>query len=101
MTAPSWMLPVLHRPGSDHIVRDRSGAIECLAPDRCHVHARFRQDQDTVDALRREDVDDHEVPHWSEVAVTGEAGDVVARVRKQLHVRRERHAHPDTPGPDC
>jgi acyl-coenzyme A thioesterase PaaI-like protein len=97
MTDPFWMLLVMHRLGSDYIVWDRAGAIEFVTPGRSHVHAHFRLDSDTVDALRREAADGHKVLRWFEVEVTDKEGETVARVRKQLYVRRKRRARPDTP----
>jgi len=94
------MLLVMHRLGSDYIVWDQAGAIEFVSPGRSHVHAHFRLGEDTVEALRRDAADGHKVLRWFEVEITAEAGETVARVRKQLYVRRKRRARPEAHAAD-
>ncbi len=87
MTDPFWMLLVLHRLGRDYYVWDKAAGIEFVAPGRGDVHARFRLDPAVVDELRERAADGGKVLHWFETDVTTDAGEVVARIRKQVYVR--------------
>jgi acyl-coenzyme A thioesterase PaaI-like protein len=87
MTDPFWMLLAMHRLGPDYYVWDKAGAIEFVAPGREHVYAQFHLDQITVDELRAAAASGEKVLRWFETEVTTAAGEVVARVRKQLYVR--------------
>lgn len=89
MTDPFWMLLVLHALGRDYIVWDQAGAIEFVRPGRGTVHARFDLDDATLDSLRAATADGGKHLHWFETEVTDADGTVVARVRKQLYVRRK------------
>lgn len=103
MTDPFWMLLTMHRLGRDYYVWDKAGAIEFIAPGRSDVHAHFQLLPDTVEALRAEAADGGKVLRWFEVDVTDNDGGLVARVRKQLYVRRKPHARraaPDATTPD-
>ncbi len=89
MTDPFWMLLTLHQLGRDYYVWDKAASIEFVAPGRGDVHARFHLPAHVVDELRAEAAHDGKVLHWFETDITTETGDVVARVRKQIYVRRK------------
>jgi acyl-coenzyme A thioesterase PaaI-like protein len=91
MTDPFWMILVMERLGRDYIVWDKAATIDFIAPGRGDVLAEFRLDEATVDALRSAADRDGKVLHWFETEVRGaDQGELVARVRKQVHVRRKR-----------
>jgi acyl-coenzyme A thioesterase PaaI-like protein len=90
MADPFWMLLAMHALGSDYIVWDQAGAIEFLKPGRGTVQARFRLDDAVLDQLRAATADGNKHLHWFETDIVDAAGDVVARVRKQVYVRRKR-----------
>lgn len=90
MTDPFVMLLALHRLGRDYLVWDRAAEIEFVKAVREPVYAEFRMDDDVVAELRGATAGGERHLRWFEVPVTTEAGDVVARVRKQLYVRRKR-----------
>lgn len=90
MTDPFWMLLVMRSLGRDYIVWDRSAEIEFVKPGRGVVHASFDLDDATLAALREATAGGEKALHWFETHVVDGAGEVVARVRKQLYVRRKR-----------
>lgn len=90
MTDPFWMLLVMHALGSGYIVWDQAGTIEFLKPGRGTVHATFRLDDTVLDQLREATAGGAKHLHWFESDVVDASGEVVARVRKQLYVRRKR-----------
>jgi acyl-coenzyme A thioesterase PaaI-like protein len=90
MTDPFWMLLVMQSLGRDYIVWDKAGEIEFVKPGRGTVHARFHLDAATLDELRDAAARGEKVLRWFETDVVDREGDVVARVRKQLYVRRKR-----------
>jgi acyl-coenzyme A thioesterase PaaI-like protein len=89
MTDPFWMLIVLHQLGSDYIVWDKAASIEFVAPGRADVYAKFQIDAETLGDLRREAADGAKVLRWFETEVVTAQGESIARVRKQLYIRRK------------
>jgi acyl-coenzyme A thioesterase PaaI-like protein len=90
MTDPFRMLPVLQCLGPEYIVWDQAGSIEFVKPGRGTVHAVFELDDATLAALRAEAADGQKVLRWFDADVIDAHGDVVARTRKQLYVRRKK-----------
>ena len=89
MTDPFRMIPVLRALGSDYIVWDKAGEIEFVKPGRGTVHAVFELDDGVLDELRAATANGDKVLRWFDADVVDEQGDVVARTRKQLYVRRK------------
>jgi acyl-coenzyme A thioesterase PaaI-like protein len=87
MTDPFWMLLVMHQLGSDYLVWDKAGAIDFVAPGREDVYAHFKLEPAVVEELRAAAADGGKVLRWFETDVTTAAGEVIARVRKQIYVR--------------
>lgn len=90
MADPFWMLLALHALGRDWIVWDQSGAIDFIKPGRGTVRTRFVLDEATLDQIREAGADGGKVLRWFENEILDESGEVVARVRKQLYLRRKR-----------
>jgi acyl-coenzyme A thioesterase PaaI-like protein len=90
MTDPFWMLLMLNAIGRDHIVWDRQAEIAFEKPGRGTVSATFVLDRATVEEIRAAAADGDKHLHWFPVDVVDADGEVVARVRKQLYVRRKR-----------
>ncbi|MFC7300786.1 DUF4442 domain-containing protein [Cognatiluteimonas weifangensis] len=90
MTDPFWMLLALHALGEDHIVWDRAATIDFDKPARGTVAAEFRLDDAVLDELRAATAGGDKVLRWFETPVHDAGGAVVARVRKQLYLRRKR-----------
>lgn len=89
MTDPFWMLLAMKSLGNDFIVWDKAGSIEFLKPGRGTVHACFVLDDAILDELRTATGEGAKALRWFETDVIDATGDVVARVRKQLYVRRK------------
>ena len=90
MTDPFWMLLTMRALGSGYIVWDQAADILFVAPGRGTVTAEFRIDPATLDAIRGAAANGEKVLHWFEADVRAADGSVVARVRKQVYVRRKR-----------
>ena len=90
MTDPFWMVMVLRSIGREYVVWDRAGEIEFLAPGRSTVRTEFRLTDEQLDDLREAAADGSKVLRWFENDLVADDGTVVARVRKQLYVRRKR-----------
>lgn len=90
MTDPFWMIMVLRGLGSDYVVWDKAAEIEFVSPGRSSVIAEFRLTDEHLAELREAAADGAKVLRWFETDVLAKDGTVVARVRKQLYVRRKR-----------
>ena len=90
MTDPFWMILVKERLGRDYIVWDKAAQIEFVKPGKGTVAAEFRLDDAVLDDLRARAADGGKVLHWFDTYIVDGAGEVVARVRKQVYVRRKR-----------
>lgn len=90
MTDPFWMLLALHALGRDYIVWDKAGEIAFLKPGRGTVRAQFRLDDATLDDIRAAAADGGKHLRWFETEIVDAEGEVVARARKQLYIRRKR-----------
>ncbi len=89
MTDPWYMLLLLRRLGPDYRVWDRQAAIEFVSPGRGTVRAQFRLDDATLAEVIEKTADgDKYLPEFT-INVVDEAGDLVARIRKTVYVRRK------------
>ncbi|WP_165782451.1 DUF4442 domain-containing protein [Solilutibacter silvestris] len=89
MTDPFWMLLVMHALGNDYIVWDKAGAIEFVKPGRSDVFAEFHLSDADIQSLLEEAASGGKVLRWFDTHVVDASGEVIARVRKQLYLRRK------------
>lgn len=89
MSDPFWMLLVMQSIGRDYYVWDKAGAIEFVKPGRGTVATEFRLDEAVLDEIRAATAGGKKYLRWFENEVIDAQGEVVARVRKQLYVRRK------------
>jgi acyl-coenzyme A thioesterase PaaI-like protein len=89
MADPFWMIMVMEALGRDYIVWDRAGAIDFIAPGREDVFAEFVLDDSVLDELRTATADGQKHLRWFEVDIKTAGGELVAKFRKQLYVRRK------------
>jgi len=90
MTDPFWMILTLKALGRDYIVWDQAGSIEFIKPGRGTVRADFALDEAVLEDIRAQTEGGAKHLRWFETDVVDAAGEVVARVRKQIYVRRKR-----------
>jgi acyl-coenzyme A thioesterase PaaI-like protein len=97
MADPFLMIMVMKNLGDGYIVWDRAAQIEFVSPGRGTVTAEFRIGDAELDELRERTASGAKYLRWFDVEVTGADGTLVARVRRQLYVRRKRA--PDSAAP--
>lgn len=90
MTDPFYMIMTLQVLGRDYVVWDKAAEIEFVAPGREDVHAEFHLDDAVLDEIRAATANGDKYLRWFETEVKTAAGEVIARVRKQIYVRRKR-----------
>ena len=90
MTDPYWMLLMLHALPPDYIVWDKAGEIEFVKPGRSTVHAEFKLDDAVINEVIAAAANGDKVLRWFDTDVIDVEGEVVAKVRKQLYIRRKR-----------
>lgn len=88
MVDPHLMILLMRRLGQDYVVWDQSAEIRFMRPGRGTVNATIRITEAEVERIRDATADGSKhLPEWT-LYVLDEAGEVVARVRKTLYVRR-------------
>ncbi len=89
MTDPFYMLMLIENLGRDYIVWDKSSSIQYKRPGRGTVRARFELSEEQILTIKQAADDNPKTEHELQVEVKDEAGVVVARVTKLLHVRKK------------
>ena len=90
MTDPFWMMLLLRHLGKEHVIWDRAAEVDFVKPGKGDVYARFRINAEDLLRLREEAAGGAKVLEWFTVEIMDADGDVVARVRKQVYLRRKR-----------
>ncbi|KJL39947.1 acyl-coenzyme A thioesterase PaaI-like protein [Microbacterium terrae] len=90
MTDPYFFMLVMHQLGRDYVVWDTRGEIEFVKPGRGVLTARFTVPREKAEELRERARGGAKVLAWFETEITDAAGDVVARVRREVYVREKR-----------
>ena len=95
MTDPFYMLMLMQVLGRDYIVWDKAGEIVFRKPGHGTVRARFALDEAVLDEIRAATAGGEKYLRWFDTEVVDAAGEVVARTRKRLYIRRkQRDADP-------
>jgi hypothetical protein len=84
------MILVMECLGRDYVVWDKAATIDFVAPGREDVYAEFTVEDSVLDELRAATANGEKHLRWFDVDVKTAGGELVARVRKQLYVRRKR-----------
>jgi acyl-coenzyme A thioesterase PaaI-like protein len=87
-----WLL--MRHLGEDYVVWDKAAAIEFLKPGRGRVTATFHVTIETVEEIRAAADRDGKTEPVLTAEIVGEDGEVVARVRKTLWVKRKGATRP-------
>ena len=90
MTDPYWMILVMECLGRDYIVWDKAADIEFVAPGREDVFADFFVEESALDEIRAATANGEKYLRWFPIDVKTASGETIARVRKQLYVRRKK-----------
>lgn len=90
MVDPWWMILVMQCLGRDYVVWDQAGEISFVAPGREDVYCEIRVEDAVLDELRAATADGSKCLRWFETEIRTAGGELIARVRKQLYVRRKR-----------
>jgi acyl-coenzyme A thioesterase PaaI-like protein len=89
MTDPFWMILTMQCLGHDYIVWDKAAEIEFVAPGRSDVFADFEITDALLDEIRAATASGEKYLRWCDTEVRTAQGELIARVRKQLYVRRK------------
>jgi len=89
MTDPFLMIMVIRNLGDGYVVWDKAASIEYVAPGRGRVSAEFTLTEEVLDELRAQTAGGQKYLRWFEIDVLGPGGELIARVKRQLYVRRK------------
>lgn len=90
MCDPFYCLMLVARLGPDYVVWDQAAQIEFVKPGRGRVRAVFEWSEAQIADIQAQAASGGKVLPQREVLVTDADGDVVARIRKTLYVRKRR-----------
>lgn len=88
MTDPFWMVLVHKQLGDGYAIWDKAGEIEYVSPGRTRLRAEFRLDIATIAHIRQRADAGEKVLHWFDTEILDTDGKLIARVRKQVYVRK-------------
>jgi len=89
MTDPFYMLMLMENLGREYVVWDKAASIRFRKPGRGKVKAEFRLSDAQIDDIRKQLIAQEKYEPEFLVEVRDGAGEVVAEVRKILHVRKK------------
>lgn len=88
MTDPFWVMMIGRALGPDYQVWDKSADIDFIKPGRSHVYAEFTLTERVLDEIRSATMDGDKHFHWFSTDITTSDGTLIARIRKQVYVRK-------------
>lgn len=89
MTDPFYALMLFHQLGREYVVWDKAGKISFEQPGRGTVRCEFHLDDATVAEITAAAEDGSKVLRWLPVEIKDSQGELVARVEKQVYVRKK------------
>lgn len=96
MSDPFWAMLLMKGLGSGYVVWDKRADIEFVSPGRGDVFADFVLAPGVLQEIRDTTADGSKALPWFASTVVAADGTLVARVHKQLYVRRKRDDQPST-----
>lgn len=90
MSDAFFALLLMHQLGPEYHVWDKAAEIEYVSPGVATVYGRFEVPREVAEQIRAEAESGQKVLPWFEADLTMADGTVVARVRRQLYVRKKR-----------
>lgn len=88
MCDPWWVMMVSRALGREYSVWDKSAQIEFIRPGRQHVFAEFHLTDQTLAEIRQGASDGKKHLHWFTTEIITGDRQVIARVQKELYVRK-------------
>ncbi len=92
MTDAWYMIMLLRNLGKEYYVWDKSAEIEFIAPGRGTVRAHFHLDEATLADIRAQTASGEKYLPEFTVDIVNTNGELVARVKRVLYVRRKKMA---------
>ena len=89
MTDPFYMLMLIENLGGDYVVWDKSATIRFRKPGKGSVYASFRLSDGQIGEIKEALKTAEKIDREFVVEVKDESGAVIAKVQKQLHIRRK------------
>ncbi len=89
MCDPFYMFILLEHLSKDHIVWDQSAQIEFVRPGNGTVTATFEIPINEIEKIREQALNNFKVTPTFETTVVDSKGQVVAKIKKGLYVRRK------------
>ena len=90
MTDPFFMLMLINILGKDYVVWDQSSTIDFIAPGRGTVKASFSLSEQQISDIKMKTTNGEKYLPVFETDITNEHGEIVAKVRKKLYIRKKR-----------
>lgn len=90
MSDPFFMLMAMHNLGREYVVWDKGAEIEFVTPGRSQVTAEFALSESDLEEMRAHTQGGQKFVRWLPAEIRGADGALVAKVRRQLYVRRKR-----------
>ncbi|NHN54246.1 DUF4442 domain-containing protein [Calidifontibacter sp. DB0510] len=92
MSDAFYALLLMHQLGRDYYVWDQAAEITYVSPGVGTIFGTFEVPKERTEQIRAEAASGEKVLPWFETELTLRDGTVVARVRRQLYVRRKKSA---------
>lgn len=89
MTDPFYMLMLLHLLGKKYIVWDKSSSIRYKIPAKGTVYAKFSLSAEQIERIRVEADKEIKIEPEFTLQITDKEGNVVAEVKKVLHISKK------------
>jgi hypothetical protein len=90
MADPFWMIPIAECLGREYRVWDQAAEITFVTATREDVFTEFVIEEGVLDEIRQSAANGDKVLRWFENDIKTADGEIVARFRKQVYVRRKR-----------
>lgn len=89
MCDPFFMFILLHHLRSEHIVWDKGATIEFIKPGKGRLTATFQISLEEIEKIKKQALEKFKVEPEYYVEVKDKDGEVIARIKKILYVRRK------------
>ena len=100
MTDPFYVLMVSERLGKDYVVWDKTASIDYIKPGDSTVWAEFRLPQGFLDKVKANTQNGAKYLPEFDVLIKNDSGDVVARVKRTIYIRRQQSRHKTQAAPE-